>query len=114
MQPRPDVALQLLATEDLGNGTRRLSPPELELEEPIARRGVPLGEEQVVLRLRVDVIDAPGVAQDFDRLLESRNGQRRGGRRRVWTGARGQKQQHGGHRSDEEATDTVCETVSSS
>ena len=69
-EARPDVALQLTGPEDFGNRAGRLSPPELELKESIAG-GVPaLSEEQVVLRLRVDVADAPPVDQDFDGLLE--------------------------------------------
>ena len=34
---------------DLGQRPRRLSPPELELEEPVAGDVVPLREEEVVL-----------------------------------------------------------------
>ena len=54
----------------------RLPPPDLELKESILRRGVALREEEVAFVLRVDVIDAPAVADDLDRLAEPRGLQR--------------------------------------
>ena len=64
--------IDLARPEDLGDGTGRLPPPHLELEQPIPRRGVALREEQVGLVLRVDVVDAPAIAHDLDRLRQAR------------------------------------------
>ena len=91
VQPRADVALQLLAAEDLRDRAGRLAAPQLELEQPIARGGVALREEQIALALRVDVIDAPAVAQDLDRLTQPVDTQRgAGGRRAGRAGGRSQ------------------------
>jgi hypothetical protein len=80
VQARADVALQLRPTEDLGRGAGGLTTPHLELEEPIARGGVALREEQIVLVLRVDVIDAPMIPDDIDRLVDTdRDNVARGG-----------------------------------
>ena len=62
----------LARPEDLGDGPGRLAPPQLELEQPIARRGEALREEQVGLVLRVDVVDAPAIADDLDPLRQAR------------------------------------------
>ena len=83
VQSRADIALQLTTPQHLGDGAGRLPPPHLELKEPIACRGVALCEEQIVFRLRVNVIDAPSVADDLDRLREPLNPQRCRGRLRV-------------------------------
>ena len=72
VQARADVALELARPEDLGDGAGRLPPPQLELEQPILRGGVALREKQVRLVLRVDVVDAPPVAHDLDRLRQPR------------------------------------------
>ena len=79
VQARADVALQLPPPENLGHRAGGLPPPHLELEQPIARRRVALREEQVGFALRVDVVDAPPVAQDLDRLAEAADTQGRGG-----------------------------------
>ena len=50
VQPRAAIARQLAAAEDLRDRAGRLPPPDLELEQPIPRGGVALGEEQVGLR----------------------------------------------------------------
>ena len=71
VQPRPDVALELAGTENLRDGARRLPPPHLELEQPVAGRRVALGEEEVRLVLGVDVVDAPAVGDDLHRRLEA-------------------------------------------
>ena len=81
VQPRADVAIDLTRPENLGDRSRRLPPPHLELEQPISGRGIALREEQVVLGLGVDVVDAPAVAHDFDRL---RNTRRPAASRRRW------------------------------
>ena len=39
--------------------------------KPVARRGIALGEEQVALVLRVDMVDPPAVAEHLDRLTQS-------------------------------------------
>jgi hypothetical protein len=66
VQARADVALQFLRTEHLRDRAGRLPAPQLELEQAIAGGGVPLGEEQIRFVLRVDVIDAPAIADDAD------------------------------------------------
>ena len=69
-QARPDIALHLAGTEQLRNRARRPSSPDLELEGPVARGGIALREEQVVLGAGVDVRDAPGITQDLYRLAQ--------------------------------------------
>jgi hypothetical protein len=76
-----DVALQLLRPEDFGDGAGRLAAPQLELKQAVARRGVALGEEQVALVLRVDMVDSPAVAQHLDRLTQPGHLERRRRRR---------------------------------
>ena len=82
VQPRADVALHFPRPENLGDRPGCLAPPQFELEQPVLRGGVALREEQVRLVLRVDVVDAPPVAQDLDRLRQARHVQRRGRRLR--------------------------------
>ena len=65
------VALELPRAEDLGDGAGGPPPPDLELEQPVAGRRVALGEEQVMLVLRVDVGDPPAVGHDLDRRNEA-------------------------------------------
>ena len=72
-QARALVALQLATADDLGHRARGLASPHLELEGAIARRGVALGEKEIVLVLRVDVGDAPPVAQHLHRLGKARD-----------------------------------------
>src|SRR5262245_39105537 len=80
VEARADVTAKLAPPEHFGHRAGCLPPPDLELEESILRRGVSLREEQVGLVLRVDVIDAPAVADDLDRLRQSRRLKRRRGR----------------------------------
>ena len=65
VQPRAAIARQLAPAGNLRHGSRGLAPPQLELEQPVPGRRVALGEEQVGLVLRVDVVDAPLVASDL-------------------------------------------------
>ena len=66
VKPRSDVPVELASSEDLRDRSRRLAAPELELKETVSSGGVTLREEQVVLVLGVDVIDAPAVGEDLD------------------------------------------------
>ena len=74
-EPEADVALEFAGTEHLGHRPRRLRSPHLELEKPVARGRIPLREEEVVLRLGVDVVDPSPVADDLDRGIEAGQGQ---------------------------------------
>jgi hypothetical protein len=74
------VASQLAPSQDLGHGARGLPAPQFELEEPVLRRRVALREEEVLLVLGVDVVDAPPIAPDLDGLVQPGHAQR--GRRR--------------------------------
>ena len=74
-QSRTLIALQLARANHLGHRARRLASPHLELECPIARRGIALREEEIVLVLRVDVGHPPPVAQHFHRLNKARDTQ---------------------------------------
>ena len=73
VEPRAAVPLQFAPAQDLGDGARRLPAPHLELEQPVLRGRVALREEQVLLGRRVDVVDAPAVAPDLDRLRQPRH-----------------------------------------
>ena len=92
------IALQLAPAEDLGHRAGGLPPPHLELEQPILGRGVALREEQVGFVLRVDVVDAPAIADDLDRLRQARHLQR--GR----AGACAERRVRARRRSDDAAT----------
>ena len=70
-EPGTDVSLELAGAQNLRNRARRLTAPQLELEETVARRVPPLTKEQVVLGLGVDVADSPTVDQDLDGLVEA-------------------------------------------
>ena len=75
-----DVAPQLVRAQHLGDRAGGLGAPHLELEEAVAGGGVSLREEEVVLGLGVDVVDAPAVADDLDGGLEAGDGEGGGGR----------------------------------
>ena len=79
VEARASIAQQLAAAKDLGDGAGRLPSPHFELERAILRGGISLREEQVALVLRVDVIDAPAIAEDLHWLRQPRQLQRRGG-----------------------------------
>jgi hypothetical protein len=70
VQARALVPPRLARAQDLGHRARGLPPPHLELEQAILRCRVALREKQVGLGLRVDVIDAPAVAEDINRLAQ--------------------------------------------
>jgi hypothetical protein len=81
VQARPDVSFQRSLSENLGNGACRLTAPQFELEQAVFCRGVSLRKKQVGFVLRVDVIDAPAVTNDFDRLRHATDLDRRRGPR---------------------------------
>ncbi len=74
-QSGTDVALQLAATQDFSHGAGRLSSPDLQLEQPIARGIEALSEEEIVFGLGVDMRDPPPVDDDLDGTFEARDGQ---------------------------------------
>ena len=74
-EPRPVIASHRPRSEELSSRARGLGAPDLELEEAVARGAVSLGEEEIVLRLRVDVGDAPHVLDDLHALLQTGQGQ---------------------------------------
>ena len=76
VEARADVAVELARAEDLGHGAGGAAAPDFELEEPVLRGQVALRHEEVVFVLRVDVIEAPAVADHFHRLLQSAHGER--------------------------------------
>jgi len=83
-------------------------PPHFELEEPVLRGRVALGEEEIVLGGRIDVVDAPPVADDLDRALEARYAQAR----RVGLGAdgpRGDRERGDRERGDRERREETGE-----
>src|SRR5205823_497520 len=55
----------------LGHLADARAAPQVDLEEAVLGGDEALGKEQVVGILRVDVGDAPAVAQDLDRLLQA-------------------------------------------
>ena len=80
-EAEPDVTLDLVRPKELGNRARGLSTPHLELKEPVTSRRVSLGKEEIVLGLGIDMVDAPSVADDLDRLLEAIGSKGLGGSR---------------------------------
>ena len=81
-KPVADVALQFLSAGDFSHGAGGLTAPQFQLEEPVAGDVIPLREKEVVFVFRVNVGDAPFVAEDFDGLLET-------GERELFSGRRG-------------------------
>ena len=67
------------AAQDLRQFSEAAAAPGIDLPEPIARRVESLNEKRVVVRLRVDVWNAPFVDEDFRGLLEPVNAIRVGG-----------------------------------
>jgi len=78
-QPCSDVPLDLAPAKELRDSPRSLASPDLELKQSVARGGVALGEEEIVLALRVDVRDAGVVTHDLDRLTQTGGEKRVGG-----------------------------------
>ena len=70
MEARAAIALDFAPAQDLRHRSGRLPPPDLELEQPVLRGRIALREKQVGFVLRVDVIEAPPIADDLDRLRE--------------------------------------------
>src|SRR5580704_6874680 len=65
------VARKILWAEHLGELAFAVAAPHFELPHAILSHHVALGEEQVRGVLGVDVGDAPGVAQNLNRLAET-------------------------------------------
>ena len=74
-QPRAVVPGDGPGAENLRGRAGGLGAPDLELEEPVPRGVVALGEEQIVLGFGVDVRYAPFVLEDFHRLVEAFDGE---------------------------------------
>ena len=72
-EPRRTIARDHRRSEHLGESSETPSAPQIDLPQPVACRVETLREERVVLRLRIDVRDAPGVDKDLDRLVETRD-----------------------------------------
>ena len=66
-QPRELVAGHVLRAEHFGQPPLAVAPPHLELPHPILGDDEALREEEIRGGLRVDVRNAPGVAQHLDR-----------------------------------------------
>ena len=62
-EARSLVTREFAPADDLRHGARRLTPPHFELEGAVACGRVALREEEVVLVCRVDVRNAPAVAE---------------------------------------------------
>jgi hypothetical protein len=71
-QPRAHVPPHLPGAEDLGDGAVGLSAPDLQLEEAIPGGVEPLGKEEILFGIGVDVGDAPAIGDDLHRPLQSR------------------------------------------
>ena len=67
-QPGDSIAPNGGRSQDFSEFARPGPPPQIELEQTIARRDPALGKEQIVGVFRVDVRDAPAVPQNLDRL----------------------------------------------
>ncbi len=70
-QPGLTVAPDRLRAEDLGHAAFLVAAPQLHLPQPVLRHDVPLRKKQVVRVLRVDVRNAPSVANHLHRLAQS-------------------------------------------
>ena len=76
VEARADVAVEFAWPEDLGDRAGGAAAPHLELEEPVLGGQVALRHEQVVFVLRVDVVEAPAVADHFHGVLQAAHGKR--------------------------------------
>ena len=74
-RPREPVVLERPVGEDLGQAAARGAEQQVELEQAFAGRDEALREPQIVERRGADVRHAPAVAEDLDRLGETRRGQ---------------------------------------
>ncbi len=72
-QPGAAVVVEGLGTEDLGEPPLVPAPPHLHLPQPVLCHDVPLGEEEVVVVLGIDVRDPPCVPDDFHGLPQTRD-----------------------------------------
>src|SRR5262249_7154545 len=70
-QSREPVTLDGARAQNFGQFAFADTPPQVHLPQPILRRDEALGEEEIVLRLGVNVRDAPFVTQYADGLLQS-------------------------------------------
>src|SRR5207244_13604520 len=70
-QPGESIPGDVRRAEDLCEPPFADSPPQIHLKESVLRGDEPLGEEEVVLRLRVDVRHAPPIASHFDRTIQT-------------------------------------------
>ena len=68
-QTRQAVAFDGRRPEHFGQPSFELAPPPFHFPEAVLRHDVALGEKQVAGVLRIDVGDAPLVANDVHRLL---------------------------------------------
>ena len=64
--PRHRVALGEVGPQHFRQTALGRPPPQIQLKQPILRLHEPLGEEQIVGILRVDMRDSPPVADDAD------------------------------------------------
>ena len=67
-------------SQNFGEAASAGAAPKVDLEEPVLRRDVTLGEEEVVDGGGVNMRDTPAVAQDFHLAIEAGDVDRRGGR----------------------------------
>ena len=70
-QARNTVPFDHRGAEDFGQLTRACAAPDLHLIQAVLRRDETLGEEQVLHRLRIDVRDAPAVAEHLNGLAQA-------------------------------------------
>ena len=93
-EPCRPVLLDERRAEDLGELTEPPATPEVDLEEPVARRVEALHEEEVLLAPRVEVGDPPAVDQDLGGPPEA--GDTEGLDRRGLPGGRGERRERTG------------------
>jgi hypothetical protein len=66
-----DIARQESRSEDFGQPSLSGALPKFHLKQPILRGDEALGKKEIVLILRINMGNAPAVAQDLDRVLQS-------------------------------------------
>ncbi len=72
-KPCPDVPVQSSGSENFCQSACGLTPPDLELEEPVACHVESLSKEKVLLVLGVNMRNPPAVLDDLHRRFESWN-----------------------------------------